>query len=563
MNILLVDDDQVDRVLVKRVLQTSDINYQINEAVTVDQALEMHALNHYDLILLDYQLPKRNGIEMIKELRDEAREDSTAIVMISSSENEEISLDCIKAGAQDFLLKSEVTSIRLKRAILHASTRFNLEQKLHNTYQKVKRLAETDALTGLSNRYVFEETLRKIVSIDHRNEQKLALILFDLDGFKIVNDSFGHGVGDLLLQKVVARIKSCLRGSELFARLGGDEFVILLTNLDSSDQAGQVARRIVSVLYKPFEVASTSINTSISTGIAFYPESGSTGDVLLRHADIAMYRAKSTGTNQICFFENEMQRKFQQRVNIESELRSAIDRNQFRLYYQPVINPKTKKATGFEALIRWEINGETRLPEQFISIAEDSGLIVSIGAWVINEAIAMLSQWNKKNSCSYTMAINLSAHQLAEKELVSHIERSINKYNVAAELIDIELTETALLKNTSDIRNSIVGIANLNCRLSLDDFGTGFSSISHLRDYPISVVKIDKSLMPRDNKDSKNISLVQGVVSMVTVLGLDIIAEGIENEFQNSLCKNLNIAAVQGYYYSTPIKIEDFDTKYL
>ena len=563
MKILLVDDDQLDRALVIRALHKSDLSAQISEAVTVDQGLEMYATNTYDIVLLDYQLPQRNGIEMIVELRNESKNNSIAIVMMSSSEDEELSLACIRAGAQDFLLKSEISSARLKRALLHAATRFELEQKLYQTYQKVKLLAETDSLTGLSNRHYFDESLKQVLTINCRCEQQTALLLFDLDNFKVVNDTFGHDVGDLLLKKVVVRIKGCLRGNETFARLGGDEFAIMLNNLTSSDQAGQVARRIVTVLQKPFEIASAFIQTTLSVGIAIFPENGRTSEVLFKHADIAMYRAKNNGRNQICFFEEEMQKKFYLRVKTEAELRLAIDKKQLRLYYQPVINPDNNQVLGFEALVRWQVGDVLRMPDQFIEVAEDTRQIIPIGAWVMEEAISTLAQWNKKYNRSLTMAINVSAHQLSDVHLVQNLSDCLAEYHVPAELIDIEITETALLKDTAETRNTLIGLSQLNCRLSLDDFGTGYSSISHLRNYPISVVKIDKSLIPLDENDVKKIALMEGLVSMASILGLEVVAEGIETEYQVSLCKVFNIQHVQGYYYAKPKDQKDIEKQYL
>ena len=563
MKILLVDDDQLDRALVIRALHKSDLSAQISEAVTVDQGLEMYATNTYDIVLLDYQLPQRNGIEMIVELRNESKNNSIAIVMMSSSEDEELSLARIRAGAQDFLLKSEISSARLKRALLHAATRFELEQKLYQTYQKVKLLAETDSLTGLSNRHYFDESLKQVLTINCRCEQQTALLLFDLDNFKVVNDTFGHDVGDLLLKKVVVRIKGCLRGNETFARLGGDEFAIMLNNLTSSDQAGQVARRIVTVLQKPFEIASAFIQTTLSVGIAIFPENGRTSEVLFKHADIAMYRAKNNGRNQICFFEEEMQKKFYLRVKTEAELRLAIDKKQLRLYYQPVINPDNNQVLGFEALVRWQVGDVLRMPDQFIEVAEDTRQIIPIGAWVMEEAISTLAQWNKKYNRSLTMAINVSAHQLSDVHLVQNLSDCLAEYHVPAELIDIEITETALLKDTAETRNTLIGLSQLNCRLSLDDFGTGYSSISHLRNYPISVVKIDKSLIPLDENDVKKIALMEGLVSMASILGLEVVAEGIETEYQVSLCKVFNIQHVQGYYYAKPKDQKDIEKQYL
>lgn len=563
MNILLVDDDQLDREMVVRALNRSDLNAQISEAATVDEGLEMYAANSYDMVLLDYQLPQRNGIEMIAEMRSETKDNSIAIVMMSSSEDEELSLACIRAGAQDFLLKSEISSGRLKRALLHASTRFELEKKLYNSYKKVKLLAETDSLTGLANRYYFDESLKQVLTLNARSQQQAALLLFDLDNFKIVNDSFGHDVGDLLLKKVVLRIRSCLRDNETFARLGGDEFGIMLNDLSSSDQAGKVARRIVAVLQKPFGIASAVIQTTVSVGIAIFPGNGRTSEVLFKHADIAMYRAKNNGRNQICFFEEQMQQKFYLRVKTEAELRVALTEQQLRLFYQPVINPENNQIVGFEALIRWQIEDELRTPDQFMGVAEETRLIIPIGEWVIEEAISTLARWNKKYNQSLTMAINVSVHQLCDRNLVEKLNSCLVKYDVSAELIDIEVTETALLKETVEALSALIAINKLKCRLSLDDFGTGYSSVSHLRNYPISVMKIDKSLIPINDADLKNIALVEGLVSMASVLGLEVVAEGVETEYQVSLCNALKITHVQGYYFSKPKCQKDIELQYL
>ena len=563
MNILLVDDDQLDREMVVRALNRSDLNAQISEAATVDEGLEMYAANSYNMVLLDYQLPQRNGIEMIAEMRSETKDSSIAIVMMSSSEDEGLSLACIRAGAQDFLLKSEISSGRLKRALLHASTRFELEKNLYNTYKKVKLLAETDSLTGLANRYYFDESLKQVLTLNARSQQQAALLLFDLDNFKIVNDSFGHDVGDLLLKKVVLRISSCLRDNETFARLGGDEFGIMLNDLSCSDQAGKVARRIVAVLQKPFEIASTIIQTTVSVGIAIFPGNGRTSEVLFKHADIAMYRAKNNGRNQICFFEEQMQQKFYLRVKTEAELRVALAEQQLRLFYQPVINPENNQIVGFEALIRWQIEDELRTPDQFMGVAEETRLIIPIGEWVIEEAISTLARWNKEYNQSLTMAINISAHQLCDRNLVEKLNSCLVKYDVSAELINIEVTETALLKETVEALSTLIAINKLKCRLSLDDFGTGYSSVSHLRNYPISVMKIDKSLIPINDEDLKNIALVEGLVSMASVLGLEVVAEGVETEYQVSLCNALKINHVQGYYFSKPKCQKDIELQYL
>jgi diguanylate cyclase (GGDEF)-like protein len=564
MNILLVDDDQVDRAIVKRTINRSDLDVKITESKTVDEGLYKYAQGNFDVILLDYRMPQRDGIEMIVELRNEPKDSSTAVVMMSSSEDEELALKCIRAGAQDFLVKTEITATRLRRAIQHATTRFELEMQLFKTYQQVKVLAETDSLTGLPNRYFFDETLKQAIANNRRSDNKLALLLIDIDNFKLVNDNAGHDTGDVLLKKIVSRIKGCLRGNELFARLGGDEFAITLTSLESNLHANMVAARIITIMKKPLEIAGTSINSTVSIGVAMHPDNGISSEELFKFADIAMYRAKKRGRNQVCFFEDKMQEKFLYRIEMESELRVALkDNSQFELFYQPIINPFDGTTYGFEALIRWRVNGKIRVPNQFVGIAEETKLIVPLGLWVTESAIATISRWNAGREKMLSIAINVSAIQLADNHFVEHLESCLSRYDVSAELIDIELTETALLRNTKKIIETISRINALGCNLSLDDFGTGFSSLSHLRNYPFSVVKIDKSLMPKDSNDKRNFELVEGVVAMAKILHMDIVAEGVETDLHVDLCKKLNIERIQGYYYSRPVSSLEVEAKFL
>ena len=552
MDVLLVDDDQVDRSAIIRALKKSDLTVNIKEAVTVDQGLELYSKHNYDVILLDYCMPARDGIELLLEIRSEAQCTNTAIVMMSTSEDEYTALKCIRAGAQDFLVKSEISQKKLQRVILHSTARHELEQRLFETYKQVKLLAETDSLTELPNRYFFDESLKLAITNNRRNDHSLALLLFDLDNFKLINDNYGHDVGDTLLKKSVEKIKKCLRGGEMFARLGGDEFAITLGNLSSNKEALQVAQRIIRIMQEPIKIATTKITSTVSIGIALHPYNGKTSEELFKYADIAMYRAKKLGKNQICFFEDEMQKEFRLRLQTEVELRDAIEKKQFELFYQPVINPSNESITGFEALIRWNYNGTIRTPDEFIEIAEETQQISDIGLWVLEEAISTLAKWNHNRIDPFTMAINISAVQLGDFAVIEALSENLLKYKVPAHLIELELTETALLKDCPTSRRVISNMIERGCSLSLDDFGTGYSSIAHLRTHPISIVKVDKSLMPETDDDIKHITLVKGIVSMASILGLKVIAEGIENKHHVELCKQLKIERAQGYYYSRP-----------
>jgi len=547
MNILLVDDDVVDREVVKRALRGNDEINLLYEVSSAEAGLKATDEQHYDILILDYNMPKKDGIEMIIELRNRPNLGETAIVMLSASDNEELALSSLQAGAQDFIPKSEISSTKLKRAIIQAKTRFKLEQTLHDSFCQVKKLAEKDMLTGLSNRYHFEERLEVLLANDMYSQNNMALLMLDLDHFKNVNDTHGHHTGDQLLKKVTQRIKTCLRGDELFGRLGGDEFSIFITGLEFIEDAAIVAQRIINLLNKPFYIDGYHIHCGVSIGIAMHPNNTSTATLLTKYADIAMYRAKKSGRNQFCYFEESMQAQFSRKYKIEQELKEAIQKQSFELHYQPVFSAGEHKIVGVEALIRWPNCSLNSTPDEFIPIAEQSHLIVDIGGWVIDKAIHQLSIWQQVINSPFTMAINISTVQLNDRTFIRFLEYVLNKYNVAAESIILEFTETALLEQDEINNQCITQLYNLGFKLALDDFGTGFSSLSHLLNYPIDIVKLDKSLLPIKPSDTRHLSIVKGFVAMASTIGLHIIAEGVESKFQCDLCEELNIVERNGY----------------
>lgn len=561
MNILIVDDDIVDREHIKRTLSKSDEKCYFTETESVDGGLAAFRAHKFDVILLDYRMPQRDGIEMLIELKNEPIDKSVAIIMLSNSEESDIALECLKAGAQDFLLKIEVTASRLKRAIIQAQTRFELERKLYQSYKNAERVAEHDSLTGLANRYSFEESLKSNIHKNPRKNGSIALLLFDLDHFKYVNDTHGHDVGDLLLKEISSKVSHCLRESELFARIGGDEFAIILKNQCNNYLETKVSNRILASLSSPVVINNIEISISVSIGISIYPDNTDNADELFKFADIAMYRAKKLGRNQVCYFEDRMQKQFLQRYKIEQALTTAISKEQFMLHYQPVICAKTNILTGFEALLRWWVDDTLYMPDDFINIAEESGMILEIGRWVIEQAIYQLSVWQKTNH-SYVMSINLSAAQLSDGNLLACIKNTLAKYNISPECVEFELTETVLLEKNETIINMMNELSKIGCKIALDDFGTGFSSVSHLQNFPINTVKIDKSLM-FSCAENKTQSLIKGLTLMLHSLNLDVVAEGIENENSLLLCQELNIHRIQGYLISKPIEANIMEKRFI
>ena len=563
LRILIVDDDMVDREMVRRLLSKSPHNLEVEEASNVDEGLLLYDRKRYDIVLLDYRMPRRDGIEMIIELRTHMRNFGSAIVMMSSAEDEKLVTKCLEAGAQDFIPKSEITSRRLSNALVHAKTRFKLETELRNSYLKSKDLAEKDSLTGLANRFVFEESLQVAVANNARSEYKLGLILFDMDNFKAVNDIHGHDVGDLVLKKVAICVSNCLREEELFARLGGDEFAILISNLKDAYQLNAIANRILTALKEPVTITHISFNVEISMGVSIHPDNSHSSKDLIKCSDIAMYRAKLKKGSSISYFYSGMQDEFLRRYVVESVLADAIKNNLLSLYYQPIFNPLENSVSGTEALLRLRLpTGEMVFPDEFIPIAEQTGFIIDIGEWVIETALKQLKQWGDIHLSNLVMSINLSSVQLESDNIIDTIKSCIGKNNVDPGSIEFEITETAYLSSNKIISERIHSIHNLGCRIALDDFGTGYSSISHLLHFPITTVKIDKSILPSGPEDKSTSKLLEALVILATSLGLDIVAEGVENEFQLSVIKCHNLKRAQGYYFKKPGSAHNIEKTY-
>lgn len=562
-NILVVDDDVIDRESIKRILFGSLCIKSIEEATTVEEGIQCIQDRDFDVVLLDYWMPTADGTEFVSLLKQQAKIEKTAIVMMSNSEDDELALKCLHAGAHDFIPKNEITASRLYRAMLHARKRFELESELVESYERVKRLAEHDSLTGLHNRYYFEEALTLALKNRLGPGQKSALLLFDIDKFKFVNDNFGHDVGDGLLVNVVKRIRSCLRGSECFARLGGDEFSIILNTLNSENDATLVARRILRVMAKPFLIKNHEITCSLSIGIAVYPDNADSPESLVQVADIAMYRAKNQGRDQLCFFEEKMQEEFKQRYRLEHEMNSALQNDEFKLHYQPLINNQSQKMVGVEALIRWFKDDTSISPAQFIPVAEESKLIIPIGMWVIESALKQYADWIKVVTKPFVISINISPIQLKERSTSTFIIEKIRELNLSPAQIQLELTETALLDNDVHTLDSIQQLYDYGVKFALDDFGTGFSSISHLLNFPIHAVKIDKSLVPTNKNEHVSFPIFKGLAAMIHSIGLEVIVEGVETSEHLEYCSTCEVEKSQGYYWEKALPAKSIEDDWL
>ena len=553
MKILIVDDNVVERESVKRALNRIQENVHLTEADSVDKALILCNSIQFDVILLDYRMPVRDGLELILELRNRGLDNDNIILMMSNSEDDDLALECIEAGAQDFLLKKDINTNRLRRTILQASKRRELEQELRQSFVQLKKLAERDPLTGLANRHMFEESFKIELANNARTDSYLSLMVFDIDDFKLINDNFGHLAGDQILVKLSNRVSSCLRGNELFARLGGDEFALVLSNQEEIHNSTSVANRISKVLQLPFTVDKHEIKMTVSIGISVTAELLIAPEEMLRQADIAMYRSKQKGRGNISFFEESMQKSVEQRLQIETGLTRALTHNEFQLVYQPIIRGEDLGLYGFEALLRWYAPEGLIPPFRFIPIAEQSNKMIDIGRWVIREAIIQASAWRKLGYANFSMSINLSATQFVDEMLPEYIIQLCREYDIDASSLELELTETALIGKPNKKLFFLRRLKDIGVKIALDDFGTGYSSVSHLKFFPIDTVKLDRSVLPRDDHEEWDLLLFTALAKMLETLNFTTVAEGVETVKQEALCRDMGITKLQGYYYSKPL----------
>ncbi|MDM8546589.1 two-component system response regulator [Candidatus Venteria ishoeyi] len=410
-----------------------------------------------------------------------------------------------------------------------------------------------DPLTGLVNRYLLLERFAHAIKEHQRKQRKLSLLFIDLDRFKQLNDAMGYTIGDLLLQQVAKRIQSESREVDTAARLAGDEFVLMLTDQVDQMSSERVASRIIKVLNEPFEVDGYQVQLGACIGIAMFPDDGDNIEVLLRNADLAMFRAKENGRQQLQFFTDSMEKEFLERSRVESELRLAIEREELVMYYQPIIDLQTGKTIGVESLIRWQHPTLGLIsPEKFIPIAEDTRLICPIGSWVLETVCRQLAKWHKQGLKLYA-SVNVSAYQIPQKVSPAWLQQLINEVDLPADRLVLEITESVFVKDVDKVAAWLKQVRALGFRIYLDDFGTGYSSLSYLKNFPVDAVKIDQAFVREVARHGSDQALVRAIVAMSEGLGLQVVAEGIETEEQSNTLRQFNCPYGQGYLFSEPV----------
>jgi diguanylate cyclase (GGDEF)-like protein/PAS domain S-box-containing protein len=428
--------------------------------------------------------------------------------------------------------------------------------------ERVQYLAYYDALTGLPNRILLQDRLSKALASARRQKDKVALLFLDLDRFKNVNDSLGHSVGDLLLQDVAERLKRSMREQDTVARLAGDEFLIVLTDVKDIPDAAVAAERFMDAMTAEFVVQGHPLSISCSLGISIFPEHGADGEVLIKNADAAMYCAKDYGRDNFRFFTEDMNAQAVERLTLESSLRLAVGRQELFMVYQPQMDIGTGRITGLEALLRWQ-HPELGLvpPDKFIRIAENSGLIMPIGEWVLRTACSQARKWQDEGLPAVPVAVNVSAVQFRQGNFRELIRSVLHETGLAPQYLELELTESLLLSN-ADVRFLVLQeLKAMGLKLAIDDFGTGYSSLSYLKHFPVSKLKIDRSFVRDVAVNPDDAAITSAIISMAKSLNLRVIAEGVENEAQMSFLRAHHCDEIQGYYFSQPLSTAEVADK--
>lgn len=456
------------------------------------------------------------------------------------------------------LEKVNLELVKYKAALLDAEDKAKQAFKeLQKLEEEIKKLSSFDPLTSLPNRVQFEADLKREIARVKRYQRKLAVLYLDIDFFKKINDNYGHHYGDLLLKKFSARLLKLLRTEDSAARMGGDEFAVILTEIESAHDAGIVANRIVEKMSEPFQIEEHIFVVGVSIGIACYPEAGEKTEFLSKHADIALHSAKALGRGNYQFFTRHLHVEHNHRLEIEAELHFALERKEFSLVYQPRIDLQTAAMVGMEVLLRWQHPKRGLIsPAEFIPIAEETGLIVPIGAWVLATACRQFSEWRKEGHLMCSLAVNVSPRQFQHRNFTDLVVNILKETQIPPPLLELEITETAVVGFLGQIEDTLFQLRHLGVQFSIDDFGTGYSSLSRLKELPIQSIKIDRSFVNDiDVKISDNL-IIKSTIDLAKDMGLNVVAEGVETELQLQFLVKNQCPQAQGYYYSQPLTPE-------
>lgn len=565
--VLVCDDDPTYLLLMKETLSSD--NHNVLTAANGVDALQLYLQYEPNIVLLDVHMPMLSGFEVCAEIRKHPKGKDIPILMVTGADDILSIESAYRHGATDFLpkpLRWPMVAHRV-RYMLKGSETFN---RLKQSEEKMRRLAYIDSLTGLPNRQSLDESLEDAIWLAAKEQQSLCIMYIDLDNFKRINDTLGHDFGDQLLKEISEKICHCVQKKSSFPdalahindievfRLGGDEFMILLKCTLHDDEVKVVAQSLVNCISELVSIDDYEVALTPSIGIAMYPRDGANVTELKKHADVAMYYAKSMGRRGYRFYAESLNENAMKFLQIEGCLRNALRNDEFMLHYQPQVCLKNNKIISVEALLRWkspELGFVT--PSDFIPVAEDSGLINELGEWVMRTACFQAKAWLDAGMQDFRVSVNLSSIQFKRASLVNMLKRALSDSGLPASLLEVELTESAVMNDVNQNITRLNQIRDMGVAISIDDFGTGYSSLSYLKKFPINTLKIDRSFITTIDSDPDDAAIVEAIIALASTLKLTVIAEGVETHGQLQTLNRFHCDIIQGFYFSKALPAEE------
>ncbi len=551
--VVLADDDPSIRLMVRHVLESED--FDIVEASDGLEAIKAVEKYHPALILLDAVMPGIDGFTTCQQIKDNGHAD-IPVMMITGLDDDASVERAYEVGAIDFITKP------IKWAVLKHRVKSVVAKVIAE--RKVQLLAYRDTLTDLPNRLLFADRLEQAVIRAERSRTSMALMLVDIDDFKLVNDSFGHEAGDKLIKAVGQLISRSLRRADTIARLGGDEFAVIIEGIDGPQDAISIADNLTTILEHNVRLDDQETYTSASIGIAVYPDDGKDARTILKNADTAMFRAKENGRHCFQFYKPEMSVSAMERLDLENSLKAAFENDEFLIHYQPVIDLHKNEIVGVEALLRWQHPDKGMImPDDFLPTVENSGLIIALGEWLIFSVCKQIRAWQDAGLKGQNVSINLAPRQFKEQDLVALFTQAIAENNIEGSSLSVEVTECTLIDNVGGVESSLKKLRNMGLKVMLDDFGTGYASLAYLKDFPVDVVKIDRKFICGipDNPDDS--AIVDAIAGLTRGLKLNLLAEGVETESQLSVLKGVGCQYGQGFYWSKALPGDEYEQFYM
>ena len=558
--ILIVDDTPENLAVLTQLLRGE--GFEVLSALSGNRALQVAGRQPPDLVLLDIRMPEMDGYEVCRRFKEDPGLKAIPIIFISAAADTEVKVKAFTNGGVDFISKPfepEEVLARVRTHLALRSVERELERRLLQKEREIVYMAYHDPLTGLPNRLMLLNRLDYALDIACRNQGQMAVLLLDIDRFKVINDSLGHDVGDRLLVAVAQRLSNTLRRSDIVSRPGGDEFIVALTDFETAVYVAHVAERLLSHVLETLTLDGHPVRVTTSIGISIFPQDGQDARTLLRNADIAMYRAKEEGRNTFRFFDQTMNSRAIERLDLETSLRQAVENQEFVLHFQPKVMLANRVTLGTEALIRWQHPKKGLIaPADFIPLAEETGLILPIGGWVLRAACEQTQRWRRDGFSDLTVAVNLSAHQFQQADLVDQIKAVLDETALPSVALEIELTESTVMANAERAIQTLCDLRDIGIRVSVDDFGTGYSSLSYLKKLPITSLKIDRSFIGDLTHDADDAAIVRTIIALGKVLHLEVIAEGVETAEQALFLTDNGCHIGQGYFFARPLIAQAF-----